>query len=71
MLAGWDKFFPLTAYEGCIARHTKIIAGKSFIAEVLPMDRVEGYFYHFPVLEIDFIFANDTLENNVRRRLSF
>jgi uncharacterized protein YecE (DUF72 family) len=34
--------------------------GKTFIEEVLPVDSVQEYFEHFPVLEIDFTFYRVT-----------
>jgi hypothetical protein len=55
--AGWiGKIYSDSRYKNRITKRTKIIAGKSFIEEVLPVGSVEEYFEHFPVLEIDFTF---------------
>jgi hypothetical protein len=48
--AGWlGQIYSHDRYRGRITKRTKIIAGKSFIEEVLPVDSVEEYFEHFPV----------------------
>ena len=63
--AGWlGQIYSQESYRGRITNRTKIIAGKSFIEEVLPVDSVEEYFEHFPVLEIDFTFYRPLLEND-------
>ena len=55
--AGWlGQIYSQDRYQGRITKRTKIIGGKSFIEEVLPVDSVAEYFEHFTVLEIDFIF---------------
>jgi uncharacterized protein YecE (DUF72 family) len=55
--AGWiGQIYSPDRYQGRITKRTKVIAGKSFIEEVLPVDSVKEYFKHFPVLEIDFTF---------------
>jgi uncharacterized protein YecE (DUF72 family) len=41
-----------------------MIAGKTFIEEILPVDSVEVYFEHFPVLEIDFTFYRLLLDQD-------
>jgi uncharacterized protein YecE (DUF72 family) len=65
--AGWlGQIYSQECYQGRITNRTKIIAGKSFIEEVLPVDSVEEYFEHFPVLEIDFTFYRPLLENDGR-----
>jgi uncharacterized protein YecE (DUF72 family) len=65
--AGWlGQIYSEEHYRGRITTRTKIIAGKSFIEEVLPVDSVEEYFEHFPVLEIDFTFYRPLLENDGR-----
>ena len=50
--------------QGRITKRTKIIGGKSFTEEVLPVDSVEEYFEHFPVLEIDFTFYRPLLDQD-------
>jgi hypothetical protein len=63
--AGWlGQIYSPDRYQGKITKRTKIISGKSFIEEVLPVDSVEEYFEHFPVLEIDFIFYRPLLDPN-------
>jgi Protein of unknown function DUF72 len=63
--AGWlGQIYSQDRYAGRITKRTKTIAGKSFIEEVLPVESVEEYFEHFPVLEIDFIFYRPLLEPN-------
>jgi hypothetical protein len=82
--AGWiGQIYSKDRYEGWITRRTKVIAGKTFIEEVLPVDSVGEYFEHFPVLEIDFTFYRLLLDQdgqhtqnyrvleNYRRYLSF
>jgi len=65
--AGWlGQIYSPESYRGRITNRTKIIAGKSFVEEVLPVDSVEEYFEHFPVLEIDFTFYRPLLENDGR-----
>lgn len=60
--AGWiGQIYSSDRYEGRIIRRTKIIAGKTFVEEVLPVDSLEEYFEHFPVLEIDFTFYRPLL----------
>ncbi|MGB7912049.1 MAG: DUF72 domain-containing protein [Desulfobaccales bacterium] len=55
--SGWiGQIYSKDRYEGRITKRSKIIAGQNFIEEVLPVDSVEEYFEHFPMLEIDFTF---------------
>jgi hypothetical protein len=63
--AGWTgQIYSQDLYAGRIIKRTKIIAGKSFTEEVLPVDSVEEYFDHFGVLEIDFTFYRSLLDQN-------
>lgn len=63
--AGWlGQIYSPDRYQGHITKRTKVIAGKSFTEEVLPVDSVVEYFEHFPVLEIDFIFYRPLLDPN-------
>ena len=63
--AGWiGQIYSPDRYQGRITKRTKVIAGKSFIEEVLPVDSVEEYFEHFPVLEIDFTFYRLLLDEH-------
>jgi len=63
--AGWiGQIYSQDCYQGRITKRAKIIAGKSFTEEVLPVDSVEEYFEHFSVLEIDFTFYRLLLDHN-------
>jgi len=63
--AGWiGQIYSQDRYQGRITKRTKIVALKSFTEEVLPVDCVEEYFEHFPVLEIDFIFYRPLLDQD-------
>src|SRR5665647_1422748 len=63
--AGWiGQIYSQDRYQGRITKRTKIISGKSFIEEVLPVDSGEEYFEHFLVLEIDFIFYRPLFDQN-------
>ncbi|MEJ2226195.1 MAG: DUF72 domain-containing protein, partial [Syntrophobacterales bacterium] len=70
--AGWvNQIYSQDRYKGRITRRTKIIAQQSFIEEVLPVDSVEEYFEHFPVLEIDFIFYRPLLDQHGQPNQSY
>ena len=63
--AGWiGQIYSHDRYEGRITRRTKIVSGKAFVEEVLPVDSVEEYFKHFAVLEIDFTFYRPLLDTD-------
>ena len=63
--SGWiGQIYSPDRYEGRITKRTKLIAGKTFIEEVLPVDSVGEYFEHFPVLEIDFTFYRLLLDQD-------
>lgn len=63
--AGWiGQIYSHDRYQGRITKRTKIIGGRTFAEEVLPVDSVEEYFEHFPVLEIDFTFYRPLLDHN-------
>jgi uncharacterized protein YecE (DUF72 family) len=60
--AGWiGQIYSKARYEGRISKRSKVIGGKPFIEEILPVDSVEEYFEHFSVLEIDFTFYRPLL----------
>jgi uncharacterized protein YecE (DUF72 family) len=70
--AGWlNQIYSPDRYKNRITKRTKIIAGKSFTEEVLPVDSVEEYFEHFSVLEIDFIFYRPLLDQNGQPNQSY
>ena len=63
--AGWiGQIYARDRYEGRITKRTKVMAGKSFVEEVLPVDSVAEYFEHFPILEIDSTFYRLLLDQN-------
>ena len=63
--SGWlDQIYSQDRYEGRITKRTRIIAGRSFTEEVLPIDSEEEYFEHFPVLEINFTFYRLLIDQN-------
>jgi len=65
--AGWSgQIYSKERYQARISRRTHTVGGKSFVEEVLPIDSVEEYFEHFPVLEIDFTFYRLLLEKDGR-----
>lgn len=60
--AGWiGQIYSRDRYAGRITKRTKIVGVNTFVEEVLPVDSVEEYFAHFPVLEIDFTFYRPLL----------
>jgi uncharacterized protein YecE (DUF72 family) len=63
--AGWiGQIYSQDHYQGRVTSRTKIIGGKSYTEKVLPVDSVEEYFEHFPVLEADFIFYRPLLDQD-------
>jgi hypothetical protein len=63
--AGWiGQIYSQDRYQNRITNRTRIIGGKSYTEKVLPVDSVEEYFEHFPVLEADFIFYRPLLDQD-------
>jgi uncharacterized protein YecE (DUF72 family) len=61
--AGWiGQIYSKEHYEGKITHRTHKIGEKSFTEEVLPVESVEEYFEHFPILEIDYTFYRPLLD---------
>jgi uncharacterized protein YecE (DUF72 family) len=55
--AGWiGQIYSEGRYDGKLLRRTRVLGGKPFVEETLPVESVEEYFEHFPVLEMDFTF---------------
>ena len=55
--AGWiGQIYSEGRYKDRISTRSHTVAGQSFREEVLPVESVEEYFEHFPVLEMDFTF---------------
>ena len=63
--AGWiGQVYSEGRYEKEIKHRTHRIGEKSFTEEVLPVESVEEYFEHFPILEIDYTFYRPLLDKN-------
>jgi len=63
--AGWiGQVYSEGRYEKEIKHRTHKIGEKSFTEEVLPVESVEEYFEHFPILEIDFTFYRLLLDKS-------
>ena len=63
--AGWlGQIYSPDRYAGRITQRSKVIAGKTFVEKVLPVESVEEYFAHFPVLEVDFTFYRPLLDQH-------
>ena len=70
--AGWvGQIYSEKRYQGRINRRSKVIGGQSLDEEVLPVDSVEEYFEHFPVLEIDFTFYRPLLDKSGKPTQNF
>jgi hypothetical protein len=70
--AGWiDQIYTEERYEGGINRRTKTVGGKSFVEKTLPVESVEEYFEHFPVLEIDYTFYSPLLDEEGKPTRTF
>jgi len=60
--AGWiGQIYTKERYHGRISRRTNTVGKKSFTEDILPVDSVEEYFEHFPILEIDYTFYRSLL----------
>ncbi|MBM4339511.1 MAG: DUF72 domain-containing protein [Deltaproteobacteria bacterium] len=63
--AGWiGQVYSEGRYSKEIKHRTHKIGEKTFTEEVLPVESVEEYFEHFPILEIDFTFYRLLLDKN-------
>jgi uncharacterized protein YecE (DUF72 family) len=70
--AGWiDQIYTRERYEGRISRRTKTVGGKSFVERTLPVESVEEYFEHFPLLEIDYTFYSPLLAEDGKPTQTF
>jgi uncharacterized protein YecE (DUF72 family) len=55
--AGWiGQIYSPDRYPGRILERKHTVGGKSFTERVLPVESVQEYFEHFPILEIDYTF---------------
>ncbi len=63
--AGWiGQIYSGDRYANRITERKHAVGGKSFTEKVLPVDSVQEYFEHFPVLEIDYTFYRLLLDEN-------
>jgi hypothetical protein len=63
--AGWiGQIYSPGRYEGKLSRRNRSAGAKNFTEETLPVESVEEYFQHFPVLELDFTFYRLLLEKS-------
>ena len=63
--SGWiGQIYSAGRYEGKMGRRNRTVAAKNFTEETLPVESVEEYFHHFPILELDFTFYRLLLEKN-------
>jgi hypothetical protein len=63
--SGWiGQIYSQDRCKGRITQRNRIIAGKTYVEEVLPVESVEEYFEHFQVLEIDFTFYRLLLDQD-------
>jgi uncharacterized protein YecE (DUF72 family) len=63
--AGWiGQVYSEGRYMQGITHRTHKVGDKSFVEEVLPVESVEEYFEHFPILEIDYTFYRSLLDKS-------
>jgi uncharacterized protein YecE (DUF72 family) len=62
--AGWiGQIYSQEKYDKRISRRPKVIKGKTFSEQILPVDSLEEYFEHFSILEIDYTFYRPLLDD--------
>jgi uncharacterized protein YecE (DUF72 family) len=65
--AGWiGQIYSKGKYDRRITRRPKVMKGKTFSEETLPVDSLEEYFEHFSILEIDYTFYSLLLDEKGR-----
>jgi uncharacterized protein YecE (DUF72 family) len=63
--AGWiGQVYSVERYTREIKHRTHKVGEKSFEEQVLPVESVEEYFGHFPILEIDYTFYRPLLDKS-------
>ena len=63
--AGWiGQIYSGGRYTQGMAHRTHKVGERSFVEEVLPVESVEEYFEHFPILGIDYTFYRPLLDKN-------
>ena len=67
--AGWiGQIYSKEKYDQRISRRPKVIKGKTFSEETLPVDSLEEFFKHFSILEIDYTFYRLLLDDKGQAR---
>ena len=62
--AGWiGQVYTEGRYKKGITQRTHKVGNKTFVEKVLPVESVQEYFEHFPVLEIDYTFYRLLLDD--------
>ena len=62
--AGWiGQIYSKGKYDNRLSRRPKVIKGKTFSEELLPVDSLVEYFEHFSILEIDYTFYQLLLDD--------
>ncbi len=70
--AGWiGQIYSPGRYEKRITRRSRKVGKHTFAEEVLPVESVEEYYEHFPVLEIDYTFYRPLLEKDGKPSQNF
>ena len=65
--SGWiGQVYTEGRYTQGISHRTHKVGERSFVEEVLPVESVEEYFEHFPILEIDYTFYRLLLDKNAK-----
>ncbi len=61
--AGWlGQIYSAQRFAHRVTRRTRTLGRRKFTEEVLPVECVEEYFEHFPVLELDYTFYGPLLD---------
>ena len=70
--AGWiGQIYSEGRYEKGITRRSHKVGEKTFNEETLPVESVDEYFDHFPLLEIDYTFYRLLLEKDGKPTQNF
>jgi uncharacterized protein YecE (DUF72 family) len=70
--AGWmGQIYSREKYAYRTTQRPKVIKGKTYKEEILPVDCLEDYFEHFSILEIDYTFYGPLLDEHSRPNPNF
>jgi hypothetical protein len=70
--AGWlGQIYSANRYSNRIIVRKHTVGGRSFTEKVLPIEIVQEYFEHFPLLEIDYTFYRLLLNNSGKPTQNF